>query len=214
MKHGFTLNRIAALAFAAAGCVLALRISSAEEHTASARYAEAGRAFAEKLTLPCISNAGKVSDFLYRGSQPHATGYRELQRLGVSIVVDLRSTASAEATENRAVESLGMRHVAIPSSGFFGPSDDQVATFLKLLRDNPAKKVFVHCYFGDDRTGVMVATYRIAEQHWTADQAYNEMCFFHFHHHLIFLGHYVKYFPANFSTSPAFAALRDPRPPA
>lgn len=213
MNHRFTLHRIAALAFAAASCALALRISNAEEHATSARYAAAG-AFAEKLTLSGISNAGKVSDFLYRGSQPNAAGYQELQRLGVSIVVDLRSTASAEAAEERTVESLGMRHVAIPSSGFFGPSDDQVATFLKLLRDNPAKRVFVHCYFGDDRTGVMVAAYRIAEQHWTADQAYNEMRFFHFHQHLIFLGHYVKYFPANFSTSPAFAALRDPRPPA
>lgn len=213
MNHRFTLHRIAALAFAAASCALALRISNAEEHATSARYAATG-AFAEKLTLSGISNAGKVSDFLYRGSQPNAAGYQELQRLGVSIVVDLRSTASAEVAEERAAESLGMRHVAIPSSGFFGPSDDQVATFLKLLRDNPAKKVFVHCYFGDDRTGVMVAAYRIAEQHWTADQAYNEMRFFHFHQHLIFLGHYVKYFPANFSTSPAFAALRDPRPPA
>ena len=74
-----------------------------------------------------------------------------------------------------------MRYVSYSTSAFFGPSDTEVATFLKLIRDNPKQKVFVHCYFGDDRTGVMVASYRMAEQHWTSDQAYNEMRFFHFH---------------------------------
>jgi tyrosine-protein phosphatase SIW14 len=214
MNHRFTLLLIAALALAAVVCILALRIYSAHEDAANAPNAEAVSTFAQKLVLPGIPNAGKVSDSLYRGSQPNAAGYQQLQRLGVSIVVDLRGTAAAQAAEGRAVESLGMRQVAIPSSGFFGPSDAQVATFLKLLRDNPGKKVFVHCYFGDDRTGVMVAAYRIAEQHWAADQAYNEMRFFHFHYHLIFMGHYVKYFPANFSLSPAFAGLRDGQPPA
>jgi tyrosine-protein phosphatase SIW14 len=214
MNHRLTLRLIALLALAAVVFVLTLRIYNAPEDAANARYAEAGSTFAKRRTLPGIPNAGKVSDFLYRGSQPQAAGYQELRRLGVSIVVDLRSTAAAQAAEGRAVASLGLQHVAIPSSGFFGPSDDQVATFLKLVRDNPRKKVFVHCYFGDDRTGVMVAAYRIAEQHWTADQAYNEMRFFHFHNRLIFMGHYVKYFPANFSLSPAFAAFRDPRPPA
>jgi hypothetical protein len=70
---------------------------------------------------------------------------------------------------------------AFPRTVFFPPSDNQVATFLKLFRDNPGRKIFVHCYFGDDRTGVMVASYRMAEQHWTTDQAYNEMRAFHFH---------------------------------
>jgi len=213
MNHRSILRLIAVLALAAVVGIVALRVYSAHEDATNAPYAEGANTFGEKLTLPGIPNAGKVSDFLYRGSQPHATGYQQLQRLGISIVVDLRSTPSAQTAEGRAFESLGMRHVAIPSSGFFGPSDEQVATFLKLLRDNPGKKVFVHCYFGDDRTGVMVAAYRIAEQHWTADQAYNEMRFFHFHHGLIFMGHYVKYFPANFSFSPAFAGLRDGHPP-
>jgi len=160
--------------------------------------------------MPGIPNAGIVSDSLYRGAQPRDAAYKELQRLGISIVIDLRSSASEQVDEQRAVESLGMRHIAIPTSGFFGPTDDQVAMFLNLLRGSQGKKTFVHCYFGDDRTGVMVAAYRMAEQHWTADQAYNEMRVFHFHRHLIFMGHYVKSFPANFVVGPAFASLRTP----
>jgi hypothetical protein len=50
----------------------------------------------------------------------------------------------------------------------------------------------------------------MAEQHWTANQAYNEMRVFHFHLHLIFMGHYVKSFPADFAVGPAFTPLRTP----
>jgi tyrosine-protein phosphatase SIW14 len=204
------LRLFVVLVVAALLCVLVLRIYSAHEDAVTASYAPTIPALAEKLALPGVPNAGKVSDSLYRGAQPRDAGYQQLQRLGVSIVIDLRSTASEQAAEQRAVESLGMQHVGIPSSGFFSPSDEQVATFLKLLRDNQGKKTFVHCYFGDDRTGVMVAAYRIAEQHWTADQAYNEMRVFHFHGYLILMGRYVKSFPANFVVSPVFAPLRTP----
>lgn len=163
--------------------------------------------FGEKLKVRGIPNAGKVSDTLYRGAQPHAAGYQQLKDLGVTIVVDLRNSGP-RSPEKSAVESLGMRYLPIPTSAYLGPSDNQVAKFLQLRRDNPKDKIFVHCYFGDDRTGVMIAAYRMAEQHWTPDQAYNEMRFFHFHTYLILMGHYVKSFPFNFAIDPAFSALR------
>jgi tyrosine-protein phosphatase SIW14 len=208
MRRHFYLRLMVILALVAAVCAVALRIYNVHENAVIASYAPSIPTVAEKLNLPGIPNAGKVSEFLYRGAQPHAVGYRELQRLGVALVIDLRSSAAAQAAEQRAVESLGMEHVSMPTNGFFGPTDNQVAAFLQLLRDNPRRKAFVHCYFGDDRTGVMIAAYRIAEQHWTADQAYNEMRVYHFHRHLILIGHYVKYFPANFAISPAFVSLR------
>jgi protein tyrosine phosphatase (PTP) superfamily phosphohydrolase (DUF442 family) len=212
MKPRSILRMIAILAGATLLSLLALRIDRAHEDAVSRSYGRSVPSLGEKLALTGIPNAGKVSDALYRGAQPRGDGYRELRRLGVSMVVDLRSTASEQAAEQHAVESLGMQHVGIPTNGFFPPSDSQVATFLKLFRDNPGQKIFVHCYFGDDRTGVMVASYRMAEQHWTADQAYNEMRAFHFHRHLILMGHYVKFFPPNFAMGPAFAPLRSAGP--
>jgi tyrosine-protein phosphatase SIW14 len=209
VRRRFYLRLIMILALISAACAVALRIYSVHENAVIASYAPSIPAVADKLNLPGIPNAGKVSEFLYRGAQPHAAGYRELQHLGISIVVDLRSSPEEQAAEQRAVEQLGMEHIAMPTNGFFGPTDNQVAAFLQLLRDNPKRKAFVHCYFGDDRTGVMIAAYRMVEQHWLADQAYNEMRAYHFHRHLILIGHYVKYFPANFTISPAFAALRN-----
>jgi tyrosine-protein phosphatase SIW14 len=165
-------------------------------------------ATAEKLHLIGVPNSGRVQDFLYRGAQPSENGYHELRDLGISIVVDLRTQPYERTSEQHSVESLGMRYVSIPTSGFYGPGDHQVAEFLELLRDNGNKKTFVHCYFGDDRTGVMVAAYRIAEQHWTPDQAYNEMVAFHFHRYLLFMGRYIKHFDVSFAVNPAFDSLR------
>ena len=58
------------------------------------------------------------------------------------------------------------------ATGYGGtPKTEDVAHFLELLRASPDKKVFVHCERGAERTGVMVACYRISSERWTADQA-------------------------------------------
>jgi protein-tyrosine phosphatase len=59
-----------------------------------------------------------------------------------------------------------MRYVALPWRCFW-PRDEHFAQFLTLLRANPGKKVFVHCRVGDDRTGMDIAAYRMAEQGWS-----------------------------------------------
>ncbi len=55
------------------------------------------------------------------------------------------------------------------------PASQQVAEFLNLLQANSRQKIFIHCHHGADRTGVMVAAFRIAMQNWTPQQALAEM---------------------------------------
>ena len=57
----------------------------------------------------------------------------------------------------------------------YSPKTNPLVRFLALLRDNPGKKVFVHCRYGDDRTGMMIAAYRMAVEGWTAEEARQEM---------------------------------------
>src|SRR5260370_35765951 len=115
-------------------------------------------AYGEKLRLPGLPNGGRVNDSLYRGAQPHTAGMQELKKLGITTIVDLRGENSAQRdSERQQAESLGIRFVSIPVSGWDPPSNEQVAQFLSLFRNNPKEKVFVHCRFGDDRTGVFVA---------------------------------------------------------
>lgn len=204
---------IAFLFLAITGFV-AMRLYSARQDKIAAKFARRVPELAQRLTIAGVENAGKVSDSLFRGAQPRGQGYEELKRLGITIVVDLRNSKpvnrrTSETREQIKVEAAGMRYVEIPTSAFFGPTDIQVSTFLQLQRTHPNDKIFVHCYFGDDRTGVMIATYRIAVEHWTSDEAYNEMRAFHFHEHLLLMGHYVKFFPADYALNPVFSRLRD-----
>src|ERR1700739_3331039 len=131
---------------------------------------------AEKLSLHGISNAGKVSDSLFRGAQPHLSGLGELKKLGITTIVDLRRESPPLREQERLrAESLGMHFISIPLGGFSTPTSAQLAKFFSLLRETPVQKIFVHCEFGEDRTGVFIASYRIAFEHWTADQALSEM---------------------------------------
>lgn len=43
----------------------------------------------------------------------------------------------------------------------------------------------------------MVTNYRIAADHWTSDEDYSEMRPYHFHEHLLLMGHFVKYLQRN-----------------
>ena len=163
---------------------------------------------AEKLKIAGVHNAGKVSEVLFRGAQPSAQGLGELKKLGVTTIVDLRGNRGEVQWERQQAEALGMHFVDIPVLGWSAPANAQVAQFLKLFED-PGQKIFVHCRFGSDRTSVMVATYRIALQKWTADQAVDEMYSFGFHYHWYGgMRSYIRNFPANYSSEPAFAALR------
>jgi tyrosine-protein phosphatase SIW14 len=166
---------------------------------------------AQKIPLAGVPNAGKINDFLLRGAQPSNRGLAELKKLGVTTVVNLRGWGREVKSERKQAESLGLRYLNIPVGGWSPPTNGQVAQFLALLRSSPGQKIFVHCKYGEDRTGVMMAAYRIAENHWTAEQAIQEMDSFgfHYHWHPSMLS-FVRKFPTNYASDPAFASARNP----
>src|SRR5260370_37016971 len=78
---------------------------------------------AEKLTLPGVPRAGKISDVLFRGAQPSAQGLAELKKLGITTIVNLRGNRGPVALERRQAESLGMRFIDIPVLGWSAPTN-------------------------------------------------------------------------------------------
>jgi tyrosine-protein phosphatase SIW14 len=169
--------------------------------------ADLNTSYGKKLRLPGLPNGGRIGEALYRGGQPRADGLEELKKLGITTIVDLREeNPEKREWERRQAESLGMHFVSIPVDGWSPPTDKQIAQFLSLFREHPAKKIFVHCRFGDDRTGVFVAAYRMGYNQWTAEQALQEMYFFGFNG----IWHppmkaFIRNFPALLKTSPALA---------
>jgi tyrosine-protein phosphatase SIW14 len=160
-----------------------------------------------------LPNFGYVTDTLSRGAQPGPEGFDSLRRFGVQTVVDFRSEQGQIDAERQRVEALGMRFVSIPWKAEDIPDDRQVITFLDLIRDNPNKKLFVHCEAGHDRTGVMIAVFRMAIQHWTRKQALAEMRVFGFrsgwyHFWMSHLEEYVERFPEQLVTDPDLRSLQ------
>lgn len=206
------------VAFGLAACgVAALSASLRAQQSAAAASAPktedaalpAAHNPARKLKLEGLPNLGQVTSTLYRGGQPTKEGLEALARMGVGVVVDLREgTREAEQDE---VTKLGMHYVAIPWRCSH-PDDATVAKFLTLLRNNRDTKIFVHCYVGTDRTGMMIAAYRMSEQGWTPEEAKIEMQAygFSFVHHLLCpgLSSYEEKFPSAFAADPEFQALR------
>ncbi len=168
--------------------------------------------YGEKIHISGIRNAGKINEHLYRGAQPKEQGLAELKKLGVTAVVDLRGENQGKtAWERKHVESLGMRFIHIPVSGWSPPADKQAGEFLSIFRDDPNQKIFVHCWLGDDRTGVFVAIYRMAIEKQPPAQALKEMYYFGFNG----LWHpamksFVRGFPARLNSAPDLAAFRNP----
>jgi len=180
-------------------------------HPQAASPSPAGNAdglIGQHLPLNGIPNFGEVTSQLLRGGQPTQAGFEELSKRGVGLVINLRGDTKAERLT---VEKLGMQYVSIPWHCAY-PKDHQVAEFLSVLRTNPDKKIFVHCRLGVDRTGLMIASYRMAEQGWTAARAHREMAAFGFDgfHNMICpgLASYEAGFPTRFEKDAAFELLR------
>ena len=168
-------------------------------------------AMAIKMTQKGLPNFGKVTPNLYRGGLPSVQGLEALKKMGVGLVVDLRGPSK---DEEGVATRLGMQYVAIPSHCPF-PKDETYAKFLRVLRENAGKKVFVHCRLGDDRTGMAIASYRMSEEGWSAEEAMKEMQTFGFStlHHAICpgLSDYEESFPKRLKTGKAFEDLRAPK---
>ena len=122
-------------------------------------------------TVEGVGNFQKVDDHVYRGAQPTPDGFSNLSKLGIKVVVDLREPGDRSAYENKIVTAAGMKYLSVPMYGMATPSNDSVRKVLALLEDNSAGPVFVHCRRGADRTGGVIACYRIEHDGWKNDKA-------------------------------------------
>lgn len=153
--------------------LLAAAVALAEEPKAAAPAREP---LTPRNDIPGLKNYAKVSDALHRGQQPTAEGFAELKKMGIKTIVNLRAFNS----DRNELEGLGLQYVHIYCKAWH-PEDEDVVKFLQVVSDPKNHPVFVHCQHGADRTGMMVASYRIVEQGWSVEDAAKELDRFGFH---------------------------------
>jgi len=115
-----------------------------------------------------------VSERLYRGAQPTEEGFRKLKELGIKTVINLRAEDELGLAEKESVERLGLRYHNVGLPGLSRPTDEQVARVMTIIDAPESGPVFIHCRRGSDRTGTIVAIYRISHEGWTGQKALAE----------------------------------------
>ena len=113
-----------------------------------------------------IDNFYQVDEHVYRGAQPTTEGFKYLAKIGVKTVLNLREDDERSSGEARVVTSLGTQYVNVPMAGLLPPIDAEITKILALLEDGATGAIFVHCNRGADRTGAIIAAYRIDHDHW------------------------------------------------
>jgi len=154
-------------------CLLAIPLSGRAAQAAEAPpppVRDRNPRWAVPVELPGTPNLFRVSTDLYRGGQPTAEGFRKLAELGVKTVVNLRAFHSDEEI----LRGLRLVHERIRFATWH-PEKEDVVAFLRIVRDPERVPVLVHCRLGADRTGMMVAVYRVCVEGWSNREAIEEM---------------------------------------
>jgi tyrosine-protein phosphatase SIW14 len=133
----------------------------------------AGLVFAGSDT-PSIPNFHQVDVNIYRGAQPASQEFQSLAQFGIKTVLDLRDEQGHARAERKLVEAAGMRYISLPMNGLIAPTDQQISRALAVVEDIANGPVFVHCRRGADRTGTVIACYRIAHDQWRNEKALEE----------------------------------------
>lgn len=131
----------------------------------------------------------KVAPRLYRGPRPSTSSdLLGLRSLGIDTTLCLQ-TGIYEAFHNDAYEELrrlpvnGILRVNYPIGDFLGPSAQTLRAAVSNIQDLLSQRegLLVHCRLGVDRTGMVIAAYRMLVQGWSLARAEGEMDLLGFH---------------------------------
>jgi protein tyrosine/serine phosphatase len=117
-----------------------------------------------------VPNLHRITPTLYRSEQPSALGMRNLEKLGIRTVINLRAFSNDdEEVRGTALHTERTRILT------WDIDDHHVIEVMRMLRKPENGPFLIHCKHGADRTGLMTAMYRILEQGWTPDDALREL---------------------------------------
>lgn len=137
----------------------------------------------------------QVAEGIYRGPRPQSSNdFAALHRLGIRSMLDLETYALDFRGNEREqyiwrAAAQGIVTMSLPLGAVLPPSLDRLHLAVLLLKvqgqqidKTLPRPVYVHCRQGVDRTGMVIAAYRIAVEKTRVEDAADEMLEMGFHH--------------------------------
>ena len=125
--------------------------------------------WAQPVIGTSLENFFRINADLYRSEQPTRAEIPDLKKFGIKSILSLRQYH----TDPREFQRAGIATFEHRMDAGRVSVADLIAA-LKLIQSAP-KPVLLHCWHGSDRTGFVVAGYRMVFMNWTADQAIDEL---------------------------------------
>ena len=116
----------------------------------------------------------KIAEGLYRG--PRINWHRDIadiMRLEIKTVLNLEAAYDNEDVKE--CLKYGIQPLELNFSPYLPPTGDQIKVALDILTNQKFKPTLMHCRRGKDRTGFVVAAYRMEVDRWERDKALQEL---------------------------------------
>lgn len=126
---------------------------------------------AEKIILQNskLNNFYKMDEGVYRSEQPSQKDFKALEAFGIKEVLNLRRFHS----DNNEAEGTTLKLHRLKTHAH-SISEKQMVEALRIIKDRQGP-ILIHCKHGSDRTGGVLAMYRIVFQNYTKEEAIKEM---------------------------------------
>jgi len=138
----------------------------------TAAYGASSNSSQKATLIDEAKNFYRVDELLFRSAQLDGSDAAKLHELGIKSIVNLRHFS--RGGDKRAFgDQFWLANKPLQS---WEIKPAQIADVLRTIRERQKKgAVLVHCYHGADRTGLVVAMYRVIYQGWSLDAARSEM---------------------------------------
>lgn len=129
-----------------------------------------------KAPVYIIRNFHVVTPGILRGSQPSEEGLAVLKdHFKIKTILSLRRDRRHNDWERNVAKRLNVEFISMPMSAGEEQSIDKIEKCLSIITDISMQPVFVHCHAGKDRTGLIMAAYRVKYEGWDPKEAIREM---------------------------------------
>jgi protein-tyrosine phosphatase len=119
----------------------------------------------------------EIAPGVFDGPKPRSqSDFQALREKGIRTIVSLQTLTGDIEPERKRAAKNGFEYVNVPIlASPFGPREEKVRQLFEAIAAPSARPVYVHCLLGRDRTGVLMALYRVYYENVSPKDAWEEM---------------------------------------